>query len=146
MSTGSMRSASPPPGGNVVSVMWFQPYWWLNFGLNIKEANVFGITSDEAAARLDVLAHQDREQLIGGGGVIEGDLAEHPHRRVHGGFPQLLGVHLAKTLVTLDAVFRVDPLARCPACLQQSVAFTVGVCELWLAALPLQFVQRRLRE
>src|SRR5690348_1831427 len=137
-----MRSASPPPGGNVVSVMWFQLYWWLNFGLNIKEANVFCVTCNDAAARFHVLAHQYREQLSGGSGVIEGDLAEHPHRRVHGGFPQLLGVHLAETLVALDAVFGVDPLARCPAGLQQSVAFTVGVCEFRLAALPLQFVKR----
>src|SRR4051812_31579649 len=109
MSTGSMRSPASSPGGNVVSVIWCQSYLVAVDSLNIKEADVFGITGDEAAAGLDVLAHQDREQFVGGRGVIEGDLAQHPHRRVHRRLPQFLGVHLTESLVALDAVFGVDP-------------------------------------
>src|SRR6476469_10733546 len=129
MSTGSMRSASPL-GGNVVSVILFQPYWWLKFALNVKEANVFGIPSDEAATSLDVLATQDREQFVGSRSVVEGHLPQHAHRRIHGGLPQFLGVHLAEALVALDAVIGVDLLARLLACLPEAVAFAIGVGEL----------------
>src|SRR3954469_2228262 len=99
MSTGSMRS----PSGGKVSVILFQPYEWLKLALNIKEAHVFGVAGDEAAPRLDVLAHQNREQLIRRGSIIQSDLTQDSHRRIHRGLPQLLGVHLAETLVPLDA-------------------------------------------
>src|ERR1700759_152226 len=126
MSTGSTRSPASSPGGNVVSVMCFQPYRLCTSSLNIKETNVFGVARDETAARLDVLAHQNREQLVGCRCVVAGDLAEHPHRRVHRGLPQLLGVHLAEALVPLDAVVGVDPLARLLARLEQPVTLAVG--------------------
>src|SRR3954470_5337586 len=108
MSTGSTRSVAPSSGGSVVSVMCssldYEQLGIYLFELNVKETNVFGVSRDEAAARLDVLAHQDGEQLVGGSRVVQGDLAQHPNRRVHRGLPQLLGVHLAETLVALDAV------------------------------------------
>ena len=56
------------------------------------------------AALLDVLAHQGREQLVGLGRVVEGDLEQDAVRRVHRGVPQLVGVHLAEALVALDRV------------------------------------------
>src|SRR5882757_2103645 len=97
MSTGSMRSAASPPGGSVVSVIYSLSERVSVEGLgesegvpdvlDIKEANVFGVAGDEASARLDVLAHQNGEQLVGCGRVIEGDLAQDPHRGVHRGFP-----------------------------------------------------------
>ncbi|MFE7799783.1 hypothetical protein [Nocardia sp. NPDC057440] len=36
-------------------------------GLHVEEANVLGIAGDRAATRLDVLTHQDGEQLVGRG-------------------------------------------------------------------------------
>src|SRR5690625_947473 len=115
MSTGSMRSAASS-GGRVVSVIG-SPFVGQEIRLcaaaalevsDIQETHVFGVAGDEAAACLDVLAHQDREQFVGRGGIVEGDLAQHPHRGVHGGLPEFLGVHLAETLVPLDAVVFVD--------------------------------------
>src|SRR4051794_14465526 len=140
MSTGSMRSVVEPssPGGRVVSVMVCQPYSSVDAALNVKEADVSRVTCDEAAPCLDVLAHQDREQFVGRGGVVEGDAAQHPGTRIHGGLPQLLGIHFAEALVPLDAVFCVDPSARSLAGLEQSVALAVRVRELGFAALPLQ--------
>src|SRR3954468_10655500 len=130
MSTGSTRSPASSPGGNVGSVIGVQSYLLLN----VKEANGFGITGDEAAPSLDGFAHQDREQLVGGRRIVEGDLAKHPHRRVHRGLPEFLGVHLAQTLVPLDAVVLVDLLACLLPRVEQSVAFAVGVGELRFAA------------
>ncbi len=55
------------------------------------------------AAVLDLLTHQDGEDLVGDGGVLEPDLEEGAALRVHGGLPQLVGVHLAETLVPLGS-------------------------------------------
>ena len=38
---------------------------------NVKEANVFGVPGDEAAARLHVFAHQDRKEFVGRCRIIE---------------------------------------------------------------------------
>src|SRR5919202_1088619 len=54
-------------------------------GSNVQEADVAGVADDEAAASFDVLAHQHREELVGGGGVVERDEAQDPARRVHRG-------------------------------------------------------------
>ena len=77
-------------------------------GSNIQEANVFRVAGDETAAGLDVFAHQNREQLVSGGRVVEGDLAQHPDVGIHRRLPKFLGVHLTKTLVPLDTVFGID--------------------------------------
>src|SRR6266508_5445318 len=65
-----------------------------------------GVRLDERAASLDVLAHQDAEHAIGRRGVLEGDPLQDARLRVHGGLPQLLGVHLAEPLEPAD----LDPL------------------------------------
>src|SRR5699024_8084969 len=57
--------------------------------LHVQEPHVLGVAGDEAAARLHILAHEDAEQLIRRGRVVEGDLPEHTHLRVHRGLPQL---------------------------------------------------------
>src|SRR4051794_15493614 len=106
MSTGSTRS--PPPGGGVVTSTtrsrssqvggrgWLAPS-------DVQEADVLGVADDEAPPRLDVLTHEDAEQLVRRCGVVQGDLEQQPGRGVHRGLPQLLGVHLAEPLVPLDA-------------------------------------------
>src|SRR5665647_790387 len=70
---------------------------------DVKESHVAGVALNEAAAALDVLAHENRGDLVCGRGVVEGDLKEDAVVRVHRGLPQLLVVHLTQTLVTLDA-------------------------------------------
>src|SRR4051794_11675761 len=42
---------------------------------DIEEPDVLGVALDEAAARLDVLAHQHAEQLVRRRGVVQGHLA-----------------------------------------------------------------------
>src|ERR1700730_258146 len=129
MSTGSMRSPAPPTGGNVVSVMKAPygvrgpvPRQFAIEGsrarglsasglLNVEEANVFGVTGDETAPGFHVLAHQYAEQFIGRRRIVQGHQLQHTYRRIHGGFPELFGVHLAETFVALHAVFLVDLLA-----------------------------------
>src|SRR5688572_23030298 len=72
--------------------------------LDIEEADVFRVALDEGAPLLDVLAHEDREDLVGLGGVLEADLLHQAGVGVHRGLPQLVGVHLAEALVALDRV------------------------------------------
>src|SRR3954463_2154759 len=71
---------------------------------DVEEADVLRVAGDEAAAGVDVLAHQDAEQLVGGRGVLEGYLQQDPGLRVHRGLPQLGRVHLAEALEPLDGV------------------------------------------
>src|SRR6185503_9800077 len=102
MSTGSVRSPPLPAGkaGSRVSVTTSS----FRAASDVEEANILGVAGDERAARLHVFAHQDREQLVGGGGIIQCDLQEHPVGRILLGLPQLLGVHLAESLVALHAL------------------------------------------
>ena len=65
------------------------------------DVGVSGILLDELAARLNVVTHQHGEDFVGLGGVLDGHLLQQAVFGVHGGFPQLLGVHLAKTFVAL---------------------------------------------
>src|SRR5690349_23726578 len=77
---------------------------------DVQETNVLGVAHDEAAPRLDVLAHEHAEQLVRGSRVVERDLEQDALGRVHGGVPQLPGVHLAEALEALDPVVLVDLL------------------------------------
>src|SRR5215204_6760746 len=146
MSTGSTRS--PPSGGGVVtSTTRSRSSQVVGAGdSDVQEADVLGVADDETPPRLDVLAHQDAEQLVRRCRVVEGDLQQHPGGRVHGGFPQLLRVHLAKTLVALDAALLGQLLARLHAGLDEPVPLAVGVRVLRRLALPLDLVERRLAQ
>src|SRR5881275_675568 len=93
---------------------------------DVEEADVLGVALDELAARLDVLAHQDREQVVGLRGVVERDLAEDAVLLVHRRDAQLLGVHLAETLEALDRVLA-HPLAALAAHLEQRIALAVRI-------------------
>src|ERR1700752_3466258 len=133
MSTGSVRSY--PLGGSGTSVTFSQSF---NASVEItaghaarsdvQEPDVLGVAGDERAARLDVLAHQYAEQLVGLGRVVERDLEQDPPRRVHRGVPQFLGVHLAQALEALHGVPRPRVLAALgDAGLDQPVALGVAV-------------------
>src|SRR5699024_5065359 len=98
----AMTSPSSGSFSGVCSSLNFFPYTsksstvrgW--YRLDIQEADVLRVLLDEVAAGLDVLAHQHGENLVRGGGVIHGDLAQRAAVRVHGGVPQLGVVHLAQ--------------------------------------------------
>ena len=57
---------------------------------------------DEFAARFHVLAHERVEQPVGVDGLLDPDLKQRPPVGVHRRLPQLVGVHLAETLVPLQ--------------------------------------------
>src|SRR4029450_11798480 len=59
------------------------------YGLDVEEAHVAGVALDEPTARLDVLPHEDREDLVRGRGAGEGHLEE---RRGVGGHRGRTGV------------------------------------------------------
>src|SRR5664279_877227 len=145
MSTGSMRSVSVIGGCSVTRCPYFPvllSVWrraTVSFKtlatrnprcgllLDIKEANVAGVALDEAASTLHVLAHQDREDLVRGRGIVQGDLEQDAVMGVHRGLPQLLVIHLAQALVALDAGFLGQPPSMAQSRLDQHVAFMVGV-------------------
>ena len=101
---------------------------------------------DEAAALFDVLAHQDGEHLVCHGGVLQRDLQQDALLRVHGGVPEVGGVHLAEPLVPLDGVDVGQLLAGGQPTIAQRVPLHVGVGQLVGRVGPPETEQRRLRQ
>ena len=66
------------------------------------DIRVMRISLDELAAGRNLVAHQHREDAVGFGGVLDVHLAQDARVGVHRRLPQLVGVHLAETFVTLD--------------------------------------------
>ena len=60
------------------------------------------IASGLLLSGLHLLPHEDGEDLVSGHGVVQSDAAQRALLRVHGGLPQLVGVHLAQTLKAAD--------------------------------------------
>src|SRR5215218_3486277 len=89
MTTGSMRSAT--------AMIYPAAFGAGGRELSIDEG-VLSVLLDELPAGLHILPHQDGEHPVGRRGVLEGHLAQDPGVRVHGGLPQLLGIHLTETL------------------------------------------------
>lgn len=71
-------------------------YIWLCVNIGIG-----GVLLDELSTGLYVISHQHREYLVCLSGIFDGDLLQQAVLGIHGGLPQLLGVHLTKTFVTL---------------------------------------------
>src|SRR5688572_18169626 len=69
---------------------------------NVEVRDAERVLLDELAARLDDVAHQTGENLIGDIGLADFDAQQGAVRRVERRFPQLLRVHLAEPLVALD--------------------------------------------
>lgn len=71
----------------------------LGFGghgsLHVEVADVEGVFFDELPAGCDLIAHEDGEDVVGVGGIAQFDLEHLATFRVHGGFPELFGVHFA---------------------------------------------------
>src|SRR5208283_6236297 len=87
MLIGSVRWVSGPPAGGTSDV---------------KVRHLLCMAHDEILPYLHILAHQGLEHLVRFVRVLDRDLEEDPVLGVHGRVPELLGVHLAKTLVPLD--------------------------------------------
>src|SRR6266568_7843967 len=96
MSMGSMAakpaSPFPLPSSMVVSLICSPP------PLDIEEANVLGVRLDEVAAKLHIIAHQDRAHLVGDRRLLQLDLEEGPLGRIHRRLLQLAEVHLPEAL------------------------------------------------
>src|SRR4051812_45246442 len=86
----SMGSTEPNSNGGCCSLICGRSY--------IEEPHVFGVGLDELLPELDVLAHEDGADLVGQGGLLDGDLEQGALVRVHGGVAQLGVVHLAQAL------------------------------------------------
>ena len=74
---------------------------------DVQVHDVFRVLLDPLAPGLHVLAHENGEDLVGLNGVVQSDAAQGAGLRVHGGLPQLVGVHLAETFEAGDVHLRV---------------------------------------
>ena len=102
---------------------------WTPLGVYI---GISGVALDEFAASADVLTHEHGEDSISLGGILDVDLLEETVLRVHCGFPELLGIHLTQTFVTLCN----DVLLKSAAVLvNKALALYVIIAELLNLAL-----------
>jgi len=63
--------------------------------LHVQVPRFQGVLLDELAARLDLVAHQDAEQVVGGPRVVHADLKHRTLGGVQRRVAEFLGVHLA---------------------------------------------------
>src|SRR3954451_15059314 len=70
--------------------------------LDIEEPDLLGVTLDEDLARLDAVTHEIGKEPLGGRRILDRHALQRARLRVHGGHPELLGVHLAETLEALE--------------------------------------------
>ena len=94
-----MRSHQPPPRRRQSGALVAEndP----RDSLDVQILHAQRVVLDEAAARLDLVAHQRREDLVGLVGVLDTDLQQRARLRVHRRFPELLRVHLTEPFVAL---------------------------------------------
>src|SRR5688572_6054094 len=69
---------------------------------DIEVRNELRVGLDEDATGFDFVAHERLEDLVRLEGVIHRHLEDGPCLGVHRGLPELVGIHLAETLVALD--------------------------------------------
>ncbi len=74
---------------------------------NIQIRRPQGVGFDEVAPGFDFVAHEHGEHAVGFDSVVDLHAQQAAYGRVHGGFPELLGVHFAQAFVALatDSVF-----------------------------------------
>ena len=75
-------------------------------GLDVEIGDIVGIVLDENSARFDNIAHEGRKDVIGVFCMTDFDLQKGSCGLIHGGFPELFGVHFPESFVALyfDAV------------------------------------------
>src|SRR5918998_918518 len=108
--------------------------------LRIQVLHLAGVVLDKALARLDLVAHERREDLVRHSRRLDGHLEQRPVLRVHRRLPELDGVHLPETLEAPDV--RVAVGVEAP---QRLAQLRLGV-HVVVLALVRDLVQRRLRE
>ena len=64
----------------------------------------FGVLDDIFPPRLHFIAHENGDQGIGFGSILNGHLHQLSMCGIHGGIPQLLRVHFAKALIPLQGI------------------------------------------
>src|SRR5450759_2003548 len=69
---------------------------------DIEEPHFLSVLLDEGAPRLDLVAHEHREDLVGRLDVLHRHQLKGARHGVHGGVPELVGVHLAEPLEALQ--------------------------------------------
>src|SRR5678816_2781660 len=69
---------------------------------NVEVSDAERVVLNELAPRLDDVAHEPREYLVGDIGLRDLDPEQRAVGGVQGCFPELLGVHFAESLVALD--------------------------------------------
>src|SRR5215210_5767229 len=79
---------------------------------SIQVLHLSGVLLDKDLARLDLVAHQRREQLVRYRGRLDRDLKQGPVLRVHRGLPELDRVHLPEALEASDVRVAVGVQAR----------------------------------
>jgi len=87
---------------------------------DVKVCHLLRMADDEVFPDLNVFSHQCLEDLIGFHRILDIYLPEDPVLGIHGGFPELVGVHLTQTLVALDRN-ALSPNAADTFCISSSV-------------------------
>jgi hypothetical protein len=54
-----------------------------------------------------IIPHQDTKDFVGGFGFFDMDLLEHAFGGIHGGHPELFGIHFSQAFVALESSFAV---------------------------------------
>src|SRR4030066_1870274 len=70
--------------------------------LHVEELHFLGVVLDEVPARFDCAPHEYGEQLVRLDRVLDSDALEYARVNVHCRRSELVGVHLAQTLVALN--------------------------------------------
>src|SRR5918998_3010676 len=107
---------------------------------SIQVLHLSGVLFDELFARLDLVAHECREELVGDRRGVDRDLQERPVLGIHRRIPQLVGVHLAEALEARDVGAPVG--AQTPQGLLQLAV----VVDVVVAAVVRHLVERGLRD
>ena len=63
--------------------------------LQVQVTNLLSIVLDKLTARLNLIAHQNRENAVCLSSILQMNLQNSTCRRIHSCFPQLARVHLA---------------------------------------------------
>ena len=61
-----------------------------------------GVLLNKSLAWVYLIPHEGREDIVSFDGILDVHLQQRAPCRIHGGVPQLRGVHLAEALVTLN--------------------------------------------
>src|SRR5258706_15475293 len=102
MAAGGGTPGAVSPGGNLRTVPPAAVATPKVGSLDVEVLDEHGVLLDELAPRLDFIAHQRLEDLVGLERVLHLDLEEGALGGIHGGAPELVLVHLAQALVALD--------------------------------------------